>query len=553
MNDTINIAVATDTILYTPFFLALYGGDFEDTPYGKLDVNIIGQKDNNSFIFDGKPSKNADGFVTLALFFGYADIGICDPSFIIQLCESNNTIVLKTALNEFANSLNPKEKIRFLNKLMRQNLYNNSSFKLNEIQKRLKDNIPIKVIGGIIKRNAFVVVSNKNSKFKKNQLFEAKPLYIFNKPSTGYYYGSCYKEMEKEQIDFGDEFSKVIENVDACALTCDYIAKDFYEASGKIKDVRTKIEKNETYLFTGILADVHQRNIEVEIEKNGEKSKDFIKEEIIEYRSRLNKYKAFSYAIEKNLFQIHKILKNEHPNSLNVYFQNKFFNSKSSIFYKNQKEIVKFLTSDKNVEDNLLFYIKPDGTKIEKSKDEIKDEVNKFIMNYVELLSEWFDSNEGLYYKSSKVNTNDLFSICQYRFSEEQQQKLKLVLPHYIDNNFTQDWTNTQNQINKHSEKKYFKAVLDKNLIMIFSLVFALSSFLSLILQTFNLNFFSIKSEYRIDESFEKMIEINKNDRWALYIFLIISIVVGFAIFFNKKFSKLEILKKYVFNKSLTD
>lgn len=91
MERVLNVAIATDTILYAPFYTALYGGDFEDTPFGNVNINIIAREDDPYFSKDLVQNlKAVDGFVTFCLIFDYADIGICDPSFIIQICETNN-------------------------------------------------------------------------------------------------------------------------------------------------------------------------------------------------------------------------------------------------------------------------------------------------------------------------------------------------------------------------------------------------------------------------------------------------------------------------------
>src|SRR5690349_24993757 len=79
---SINVAVATDTMLYAPFFMAYYGGDFDHTPFGKFNVNIIGKEEDNRF----KTLRlKGDAFATFCTILGLSDISICDPSFLVFL------------------------------------------------------------------------------------------------------------------------------------------------------------------------------------------------------------------------------------------------------------------------------------------------------------------------------------------------------------------------------------------------------------------------------------------------------------------------------------
>jgi hypothetical protein len=45
MKERLRVSLSTDAVIYLPFYLAYFGGDFEDTPFGSVDVKIVGLND----------------------------------------------------------------------------------------------------------------------------------------------------------------------------------------------------------------------------------------------------------------------------------------------------------------------------------------------------------------------------------------------------------------------------------------------------------------------------------------------------------------------------
>ena len=153
----IKVSVSTDAIIYLPFYLAYFGGDFEDTPYGPVNVQIVGLNDirfknydedlgdkdlsdnaESEFKYSYMQSKSerksddteqkpvdnekkqksdrlrGDAFMTLDVLYGVADIGLGDVGFvpILRNDKERNEIFIDTdgagkcILTEYAKSLN---------------------------------------------------------------------------------------------------------------------------------------------------------------------------------------------------------------------------------------------------------------------------------------------------------------------------------------------------------------------------------------------------------------------------------------------------------------
>jgi hypothetical protein len=152
--ETLRVAISTDTILYTPFFLAYNSGDFEDTPFGKLSVNIIGTLDD--IRFDTTKKLKGDGFATFCLLLNLADAAICDPSYLVYLSDAN----VATITNEFRGFeelLTSQTKKKLVTKFPTLLKIENDVLIISHTDQFKKIFENKKVIGGLISKIAFSV------------------------------------------------------------------------------------------------------------------------------------------------------------------------------------------------------------------------------------------------------------------------------------------------------------------------------------------------------------------------------------------------------------
>ncbi|MBL0259462.1 MAG: hypothetical protein IPQ10_00035 [Saprospiraceae bacterium] len=331
--ETLNVAISADTILYTPFFLAYYAGDFEDTPFGKLSVNIIGKKDDVRF--DKNANLKGDGFATFCLIFGLSDASICDPSYLVYLQDPTTDLGKEFSLFE-----------KLLTSYTKSSLSSDKDFKeilsydtekdilsitdVNKFDTLFKDK---KVIGGIISKIAFSVAcspsleekvkndiyNNQNEKFgrthkrtstqRKFTKDEVTGHFIYYaEPSTGYCIGqihsAVYNKTKVKTEDFGQELKLLQQSAytDSVAITCDYVSLDFLinkernlDTESKVFEIEDLATVRENYLFTGILGNCELKN--------------------------QNKLQALLYGIDKNLFEIFRFLKESNTTGLTKFLK----------------------------------------------------------------------------------------------------------------------------------------------------------------------------------------------------------------------------------------
>lgn len=463
----INVAIATDTILYAPFFMAYYGGDFADTPFGKFNVNIIGKEEDNRFL----PLKlKGDGFATFCTIFGLSDVSICDPSFLsfLQNCSLDDFTKL---CDSFFDILTVYGK----NSIVKKNPEVFSEAK-KLIPDKLKKKIEAdkRIIGALISKLAFSVVgtfelnnlistSYRNSELIGSnplndctkQLFtkkEIKKFIYYNDPSTGNclgkIYGNIYEKAEPTESlckDFGEELVYLTNSIPkpSYAFSCDYVAIDYRknietDNSKKVIEIKDFVKSGEGYLFTGFVGDIKKDNE--------------------------NKLKGFLYCIDKNLFEIDYYLKNEEITGLVNFIKSKLPREKEMLTY-----ILKMLVADKECFDVI--------------KNKVKDDNDPFLLDnvigmYANRLSEWQSYGqldyEGLYYKSTQIDAqkrNDILNIYKLRrkaFKEGEIEELeKQKISKSISENLLSEWSIKEDEIillNKkaldlnpsHSRRKLF-------------------------------------------------------------------------------------------------
>ncbi len=530
MNNTLNVAVATDTILYAPFYLALYGGDFEDTPFGELDVNIIGQEGDMFFKTNNLPSKTVDGFVTLALLFGYADVGICDPSFIIELYTTDNLQnVLEDPLKGFIDSLLPREQNAFYERF--KNLFTaKREPKYNEIKEKFKENFDIKIVGGLIKKVAFLVVGKNNSKKPiLDSLFPEQEktnsgvvnknfdkIVSFPKPSTGYYIGELLARSNTKPLQYGEELSYIISvnNNNDIALSCDFVSIN--KLSGKLVIHEDYINNTNNAMFTGIIANFGNNN-------------------------NTEKYKAFLYGIEKNLYNIDKILNKKYDNDLSIYFKNKLLNSNSK-YYKSEKNLISLLVSDINVEKDLI-YNNNKGKKVLKDKKEITKTIDDLIYSFVQKLYYWKRNGNFLYYKSISSDVADLQKIYKIRTGKDIESK-DHIFKRVHDFTLLKEWEKEDETITKRHEGSFWKLMTNDSFLLLFA-----SFFVAIDVIGVYINFFHIPPLFSEITEHSDNTEIH-NEGVILHYIIIILFVWAIIFFYRKshKYLKLNKNKKYAFD-----
>ncbi len=446
--EVLNVAISTDTILYTPFFLAYYSGDFDNTPFGKLSVNIIGSQDDARF--NQKEKLKGDGFATFCLLFGLADAAICDPSYLVYLKSNGN---LENEFREFEKLLTPETKSSLTDT---QSVYKdcieydeNDSLVIKDITNFKELFLEKKVIGGLISKIAFSVagspdleeISNNESykdKEKFGKIKDRKTLNEFTKnvvtgkfiyyksPSTGFcigeIYASTYNKKKARDIDtdntkkeeFGVEISRLKEDSfkSSIAITCDFVSLDFIlkkeriEGEQKIIEIEKLAEDDsKCYMFTGILGNCVTTNSE--------------------------KLKALLYGIDKNLSYIHKSLKDSDTTGLTKYFKRKFNYSKSK-----EADLLNLLVADYKCIEEIQKMI-DDDSKPNFSFDTI-------IRYYVDRLYKC-KKYGGLYFSSTIPSEDSLKNMIELRYeSQGQIFNASNSLGDFIQNDMLSEWRKTE-------------------------------------------------------------------------------------------------------------
>lgn len=429
MNDRLRVSLSTDAVIYLPFYLAYFGGDFEDTPFGPVDVQIVGLKDiifkyYNEELADegnattGNPRLRGDDFMTLDVLFGVADIGIGDVGFVNVMrshikeknlkSESEPTFLDEVYLSSRKTQnivLNGKTKRKNCDALDLYSLYFNdleiNNFNASKLieknrkekAKLLKDkieNTDLVVGGGLIRKPALkAILKDGNDEFidKEKDVISSddvklkgKKIYTYPKFSTSYYYVKekyipKYKSKnieldycEDSTVDFGNELSP--ENIEnKICLSCDFVSLRFANKSksGDYEDynIIEDLTKESSFLWSGFILD--------------QKS----------YKTNEKKYKAFFYAMEKIMYKIDEYIKKDDGSGLHSFISNKLNN------YKNNKDdVFRVLVANSKV----LDYIK--------SKNGGNPETNlDLTIRYI--LKDLRYSKE-LYYNSLSISKNEV-------------------------------------------------------------------------------------------------------------------------------------------------
>lgn len=474
MDRILNIAVATDTILYVPFYGAYYSGDFDDTPYGKVRIKIIARGEDD-LRFSPDTVKNlgsADGFVVMCLVFGYADVGICDPSLIAQLKDFEDKELAVKIFNDFKSTFREGELSDFIRRDQKNDLSiydGNGDVNKDNLWKVIQES-NLYVIGGMISKlvlSAICPASNKG--LVKN----TKPIYLGSlcqannrlslfavdyidkilqppSPSTGYWVSEIVKsefKKKNESVDFddvryGDEFMRLLgnsyaemfglndeqkkdlclgeEQSDAVGFTCDYISLDYFKERKKIVELGDYVKDFNSIMYTGVIIN--------------DKSQDYVDKDAVN---------AFLYAINKNLYLINDSL-SKGRNAVVSYLNTKL-NSKYNTRLKDDKDIMKMLVSDPFVEEVMG--------------------IDEAIYYFGNRLYSWHENNYQLYYDDVMPEIDDFNKMISYRREGFHKNCSDRELgSQYVKSEWLKEWYDQEEKINSILNKKNIKGRIQNKL-----------------------------------------------------------------------------------------
>lgn len=482
--ERLEIALATDTVLYLPFYLAYYSNDFSDTPSSDLEVVIIGTK--NDFRFNQNKKLKGDGFATFSVLLGLADAAICDPSYLVYLnnCEDNS---IKNQLKSFQSLLKidtKKDICSNFDPILKECLNVDKNGELIFID-LLKFKTQIlkkytKVIGGLVKKIAFLAVGsedfkripadslegglgriykdkNQPSQFGINNL--TNYLFHYESPSTGYCIGKMYFDsyrnaspnlIKSKKRDFGCELKYLSEKIyskennswkqspnqlfckGSISLSCDYISIDFLlDKHNENKNPRIveledlAYDSTEDYMFTGIIGNTKPENSE--------------------------KLKALLYGIDYNLYKITSYLKKSDTAGLIQYL-------KSKLRYDDEKQdiVLNLLIADECIKDIIKSQIN------NKTAAYTFESVLKY---FVDRLREWKQVG-NLYYQNTIPVEKDLKALSLLRFKSSGINSSNIKYRDFLYEDLLDEYREDENKYFLLEKQALYKAKWKKLLIV---------------------------------------------------------------------------------------
>ena len=483
--ERLEIALATDTVLYLPFYLAYYSNDFCDTPSSDLEVVIIGTK--NDFRFNQNKKLKGDGFATFSVLLGLADAAICDPSYLVYLnnCEDDS---IKKQLNSFQSLLKidtKKDICKDFDPILSECLevINDElvfkdlpKFKIQILRKYTR------VIGGLVSKIAFLAVGSEDFKRKAadnidkslGRIYKEGNLpsefgidnlhsYLFHyeSPSTGFCIGKIYSDsyrnnsktsiIKSKKKDFGCELKYLSEKTfikhnntwkenpnrlfcrSSISLSCDYISIDFMldkhndSKNPRIVEVEDlAYDCTSNYMFTGIIGNTKPENSE--------------------------KLKALLYGIDYNLFKITSYLKKSDTTGLIQYL-------KTKLKYDDEKQdiVLNLLIADESIKEYIKYQIN------NKSTTYSFESVLKY---FVDRLREWKQVG-NLYYPNTIPIEKDLEAIAHLRFkSSGKNSQNEIKYKDFLYEDLLDDYREDENKFFLLEKQALYKAKWEKWLIV---------------------------------------------------------------------------------------
>lgn len=462
MSQSLRVSLSTDAVIYLPFYLAYFGGDFKDTPYGSVDIQIVGLNDIRFKYYDEEleeeskelnPRLRGDAFMTLDVLFGIADIGVGDVGF-VNILRGNTESDEKKRKEIFTTpDENGEDTLtRYLKYIDENtvgnnaiiNLFSNPQNHIKALKSRI-DETKLKIAGGLLRKPALKgIIKNKNYKekpknflsFNKDNGFEA---FTYPKHSTSYYFLKKQLESNKvnfkelnSAIDFGNEIEQAESN--KVCFSCDFIAlrmankstSGFFQDYHLIQDLTCGDER---LLWSGFILN----------------DNDFTLSKSVENKK---KYRAFFYALDKNMQIISSYLNKNDSQGLHYYIKSKLTADKNKL-----GDVYKVLIANEQIKrklfsTNLSEKLRPNSNwKSENTvpieglaeivnkliRQENKIDLDRIIRFYIKDLYYVENEDSSLYYQSlniinknsttdagskDEVYNNDILKTIQLRQSE---------------------------------------------------------------------------------------------------------------------------------------
>jgi len=447
--EVLNVAVATHTILYTPFFAPYYSREFQDTPFGRVSINIVGSADDARFV--GVDKLNGDHFATFCLVLGLADAAICDPTYLIYLADSSN---IRKEFKNFQELLTPKTK---------ESLYKPESPIYCEWLEPSDGELTIKqtgaaldgfralikskrIIGGMISKIALAIVCESTlakksevAPFKDEENFgkvsnptkqaftntHVTGLICYERPSTGYIIGNLFANIYGKKIHpalFGDEIDEIQkpEHSHSLAVTCDFVSVDYLTSKeGVVLEGRELIgeisnlaeDDGKSYAFTGILGNSESKR----------------------HRESL---RALLYGIDRTLFYINRFLDSSDTTGLIRYLKERLFRPNGS-----HVELYRLLVANTYCRDQIIKWVEDP-----KNKD---FEIDTLVRYYVLRLLRCHGDGP-MYSASTAPDLNSLKNLVDLRLPNRAGDSAETVIHPYIEDDLLEDWRKDEKRIVKY-------------------------------------------------------------------------------------------------------
>lgn len=424
MSKSLKVSLSTDAVIYLPFYLAYFGGDFKDTPYGSVDIQIVGLNDIRFRYYDEEleeeskelnPRLRGDAFMTLDVLFGIADIGIGDVGFvnILRGTTPEDETERKKIFIQERHKVSETQSVDMLSKYYQyinpDTVGNADVLKIPNtnnadlLNERLK-NSALKIAGGMIRKPALKGIL-KDPSYNKDQpkdiskrddIDDTYKAFTYPKHSTSHYYLQKKLKSSKinwtnppDDIDFGTEINKA-DNKVVC-YSCDFIALRMANKSTNEQfvdyrladDLTCGIEEEDRLLWSGFILD----------------DKKFQSGSVNEQKH----YRAFFYALDRCMQTIAKFLEKNDSQGLHYYIKSKLTadpNKLSDVYkvlianedVKNYLTLKKNANSESSTETNL--YLNPAY---------ISNKLDKIIRFFIKDLYYVKNIESSLYYSSLNI------------------------------------------------------------------------------------------------------------------------------------------------------
>ena len=405
---TLKVSLSTDAVIYLPFYLAYFGGVFSDTPYGAVDVKIVGledplfnsedeQKVKSKAKHPLKPRLRGDVAMTMDLLLDVADIGIGDPGFGCMLRTEKKDLYKKyfnrTFLRNYIQYFDLKQFdasscIRMLDHIL-NNHYDQIPEFISDIlngKEDVKKKKDIRILSGLIRKPGLKAITgqskeeffatnqrlneteHKEKDLLRNQSVKFTQNYsVFTYPtpatSAQYVEKNLRRAIAEKHFDFGVELQNL--KADEICLSCDFIALDYLHEKENSRNyiIDDLVTDNDRLMWSGFMADYNK------------------------YKADKNKYKAFVYAIDKVLHEFNLYIEARDRLGLEKYIYNMLNKDHSNNAY-----IISVLIADSQI-----------------AKDFTKEMTNPLMQitrQIADNIFRWRGKTISMYYASSMILSN---------------------------------------------------------------------------------------------------------------------------------------------------